>query len=238
MYFDRYALASYVKNTKEPKREENGFRYYRKPKQGEFYLVFADTSAGAGDYCAAHFLCKEKLDVPIVYHSKQTATDMTPLLFKELERIAEITGVPPVVAYERNAGGIFELERLASLNRLGSYDLYKMKAHEGTTQTTADSIKLGWDTNSATRPIMLQMLKEAIDKKLLTIYDKATINEMFSFIVKQTETSWKAQAENGAHDDLVMSLAGAWQMFQTEQPPIQGEDENQMSGSLTKLWHG
>ena len=160
---------------------------------------------------------------------------MTPLLHQELERIYDITKVPLVVAYERNAGGIFELERLATLNRLGKYQIYQMKAHEGTTKTTLESIKIGWDTNSATRPIMLQMLKEAIDNQLLTLYDKPTINEMFSFIIKQTETAWKAQAESGAHDDLVMSLAGAWQLYQTEQPMII-EEQSYTSGNLTKLW--
>jgi len=216
----------------------NDFRRYREIKQGEFFVVFADTSSGAGDYCACQFLSKDKLDVPIVYHSKSTATDMTPLLHQELEMLYDITQTKPVVCYERNAGGVFELERLASLNRLGKYNVYQMKANEGTTKSTSSSIKLGWDTNSATRPIMLQMLKEAIDKKLLRVYDKPTINEMFSFIIKQTETSWKAQAESGAHDDLVMSLAGAWQLYQSEEPELKGEDDNMTSGSITKLWHG
>jgi hypothetical protein len=128
----------------------NDFRRYRPLKGGEFILVFADTSAGAGDYCAAQFLSKDKLDVPIVYHSKSTATDMTPLIHKELEKIYDITHTKPVIAYERNAGGVFELERLASLNRLGKYNVYQMKANEGTTKSTSSSIKLGWDTNSAT----------------------------------------------------------------------------------------
>jgi hypothetical protein len=214
----------------------NDFRRYRPLKGGEFILVFADTSAGAGDYCAAQFLSKDKLDVPIVYHSKSTATDMTPLIHKELEKIYDITHTKPVIAYERNAGGVFELERLASLNRLGKYNVYQMKANEGTTKSTSSSIKLGWDTNSATRPIMLQMLKEAIDKKLLTLYDKPTINELFSFIIKQTETAWKAQAESGAHDDLVMSLAGVWQLYQTEQPELTGEDDDMRSGNIVGLW--
>jgi hypothetical protein len=237
MYFDRDALRWYEQHSKNAETE-NGFRRYREIKSGEFFVVFADTSAGAGDYCAAQFLSKTRLDVPIVYHSKQTATDMTPLLCKELERVCDVTGIPPCVAYERNSGGVFELERLASLNRLGKYSVYQMKAHEGTTKSTADSIKLGWDTNSATRPIMLQMLKEAIDKKLIKLYDKLTINELFSFIIKQTETSWKAQAEVGAHDDLVMSLAGAWQLYQSEVPPLTGEDDNLKSGNLSKLWVG
>ncbi len=40
---------------------------------------------------------------------------------------------------------------------------------------------LGWDTNSATRPAMLQQLKEAIDKHLIRLYDETTVQELFSY---------------------------------------------------------
>lgn len=78
-----------------------------------------------------------------------------------------------------------------------------------------DTGKLGWSTNSATRPKMLQELKDAIEGQLLHIYHRQTINELFSFILKP---NGRAEAEVGAHDDLVMSLAGAWQLYQTEKP--------------------
>ena len=196
----------------------NPWRRYRTYKPGEFYVVFADTSWGGLDYSACQFLCKTNLDVPVVYHSKVMATEMTPLIHLELERIFDVTKVKPVVAFERNNGGVAEIERLASLNRLGKYTIYQEKKNIGTTDTTETSIKLGWTTSSATRPTMLSMLKEAIDNTLITIYDEPTINEMFSFIISKTSTSWKAQAEQGAHDDLIMSLAGAWQLYQTENP--------------------
>lgn len=64
---------------------------------------------------------------------------------------------------------------------------------------------------------MLGQLKEAVDKRLIGIYDKQTVDELFSFIVSQTSSSWKAQAESGAHDDLVMALAGAWFIYQNTQ---------------------
>ena len=67
---------------------------------------------------------------------------------------------------------------------------------------------------------MLSDLKEAIDKRVLRVYDKPTIDEMFSFIIVQTSTAWKAQAEQGGYDDLVMSLAIAWQMYQEAKLPV------------------
>lgn len=194
------------------------FRRYRQYEKNEFIVVAADTAWGGTDYCACTFLSKTKLDVPTVYHSKTIASEMTPLIHTELERIHDETGIQPVVAFERNNGGVAEIERLAALNRGGKYRIYTEKTGVGTTDGVASSTKLGYTTNTATRPTMLSMLKEAIDGRLIRIYDRPTINEMFSFIISQTSSSWKAQAESGAHDDLIMSLAIAWQLYQTEKP--------------------
>lgn len=199
------------------------FRQYRKIEPGEFFVISADTSSGMGDYCAVQFLSKTKVDVPLVYHSKTTATNMTNTIQPVIEKLYDTTGIKPVVAYERNAGGVFEIDRLASMNYRGKYEIFKMP-NIGR-DNPPESIRFGWDTNSATRPAMLSQLKEAIDSKVLRLYDKPTIAEMYSFVVVQTSSSWKAQAESGAHDDLVMSLAIAWQMYQTcENPTSQYDD--------------
>ena len=109
---------------------------------------------------------------------------------------------------------------MSTLNRTIKYTIYREKVNVGNKYNVSEGPKLGWTTNSATRPIMLQMLKEAIDNNLITIYDKPTITELFSFIKVQTTSIWRGQAERSAHDDLVMALAGAWQLFQTEKPVI------------------
>ena len=189
---------------------------YRKLECGEFIVVGVDTAAGGGDYVAGQFISKTKIDVPYVYHSKITVTDLTNKLPAILEEIYDTTGVRPVVAYERQNGGSFEMDRLGTLNYAGKYRLFKMPNY-GRIENP-DAKLWGWDTNTATRPKMLSDLKEAIDKHVIRIYDKGTIEEMYSFIVNKTATSWKAQAESGSHDDKVMALAIAWQLFQEEQP--------------------
>ncbi len=200
------------------------FRQYRKLEPNEKFVVAADTSSGLGDYCAVQFLSKTKLDVPLIYHSKTIATEMTNSIYPVLEKIYDITGNKPIVAYERNAGGVFELDRLASMNRLGKYFIFKMPTIGR--ETPPESVKYGWDTNTATRPAMLSQLKEAVDNKLLRIYDKITIEEMYSFVVARTSSSVKAQAESGMHDDLVMSLAIAWQLYQMADFPETETDVN------------
>ena len=188
------------------------FRQYRKIEPGEFFVVAADSAAGGGDYCACQFLSKTKIDVPLVYHSKNLATEMTNEVFPILEKIFDVTQVKPVIAYERQNGGVFEMERLATMNRLGKYEIFKMPTVGR--QDAPEAVRYGWDTNTATRPAMLSQLKEAIDGKVLTLYDKPTAEEMYSFIVSRTSSSWKAQAETGSHDDLVISLAISWQLYQ------------------------
>lgn len=224
-YFSKLAMQDYLKEVEKIKPQEGAWRKYRDFEPGEFVVCFADTAAGGGDFCAAQFMSKTKLDVPLVYHKKTIASEMTPELHNELERIADKTGVSPVVAFERNNGGVFELERLATLNRKQKYRIYQQKTGVATTRPTLDAPKLGWDTNSATRPAMLGVLKEGIDNKLIKLYDRATVNEMFSFVEVQTTRSWRAQAEVGAHDDLIMSLAGVYQLYQTEEPLVNQDME-------------
>jgi len=188
------------------------FRQFRRFEKNEYILVGADTSMGMSDYCTAQFLSRNKLDVPLVFHAKVLANDMTAELLPVIEKIFDQTGVRPTIAYERNNGGVFELERLAGLNRANKFDVFKMP-NRGNIENS-DPTKLGWDTNTATRPRMLSDLKDAIDKKLITIYDKPTIDEMYSFIITHTTSTEKAQAERGAHDDLLFALAIAFQLYQ------------------------
>lgn len=193
------------------------FRQYRPFEKGEHVLVGGDPSTGMGDYSVCIFLSRQHLDIPLVYQSKSVASKMTTDIYPILNTISEQTGVKPTIAYERNNGGVFEMDRLAALNRAGSFDIFQPKAYG--TEGLKDTNKLGWDTNTATRPAMLSQLKEAIDQQLITIPDRHIINELLSFVIVQTSSAWKAQAESGAHDDLVMALAIAWQMYHLAPQP-------------------
>ena len=94
-----------------------GFRQYRSIEPGEFIVVGVDTATGGNDYSTAQFISKTYLDVPLVYHSDITTSYMTDALLPVLERIYDVTGIMPVIAYERQNGGVFEIERLSNLNR-------------------------------------------------------------------------------------------------------------------------
>src|SRR3990167_377975 len=120
----------------------NSFRQYRKITSNEQFVVAADTSSGLGDYCAVQFLSKTRLDVPLIYHKKIIATEMTNEIYPVLEKIHDVTGFKPVIAYERNAGGTFEMDRLASMNRLAKYNIFEMPRIGNV--TPGETKRLGW----------------------------------------------------------------------------------------------
>lgn len=194
------------------------FRQYRMFDPGEFVIAYVDTAGEGQDWNAGHFISKDRLDVPLVLHYEGSITDVTPEMKRALELIKDQTGVNPVVAYETNNGGGYELERLNRLNKFQKYTMYCQykQQPDGTIERTE---KLGFNTNSATRGPMLIEVQDMIKNNLLTIYDKLTIDEMFSFVKHRTPSGWRAEAESGAHDDLIMALAGAWQLYQTEERP-------------------
>ena len=192
------------------------YRQYREINEDDFIVVGCDTSQGGKDYSTAVFISKTHLDIPLVYQSNTLATEMTNRLVPVLERIYDKTRKAPVIAYESNAGGIFEYERLASLNRGNKYRTYNAKTYGD--EDNPQGTKLGWNTNTSTRPKMLADLKDAVDHQLLRIYDKPLINELYSFIINK---QGKPEAEQGSHDDLVMACAIAWQLQQTESPKIE-----------------
>jgi hypothetical protein len=187
------------------------FKQFREIRRGEFIIIAGDTSAGGADYNACQFLSKTNIDVPLVYHSRGIATNMTNAIYPVIEKIYDVTGIQPTVVYEVNNGGVFELQRLATLNRLNKYSIFLQR---GFGRVVNDmTTRIGWSTNTATRPKMLSDLKDAVDNKVLRIYDKGTIEELFPFIINK---QGKPIAEAGQHDDRVMALSICWQLYQTE----------------------
>jgi hypothetical protein len=190
-------------------------RLYRKPERGEFFVVFGDTAQGGADKNFVQFLSTTRLDIPLVLAMHGVAAEMTPHLIQALTWIKQCTGVTPTVALERQNGGASAMHDLYTANTEGAYKLYVAKStgkKEGEQQTD----KLGWDTNLATRPMMLGEWLTVFESKQVMIYDKETIEQHQTFIVNK---NGKPEAAPNTHDDGVISCAGVWQMYQTERAP-------------------
>ena len=204
----------------------NKWRQFRQIEVGEFILAFGDCSQGGEDSNFCQFCSQTKLDFPMVYQAKGVALTMTQDLFPVLEKIYDVTGVPPVVALERQNGGSSEMQRLFDLNVKNKYRIF-ITPTWGTVDAE-ETNKLGWDTNLATRPKMLGEWKNAWEKRLFRVFDEETLKQHKAFIIK----NGKAQASAHHHDDAVMSIAGAYQMFQTCKP--EGIDQHLSAGKTPK----
>ena len=81
--------------------------------------------------------------------------------------------------------------------------LFYQYDYEGEIFREENKSLLGFRTTIKTKKILLSLLKKLLEESKLVIYDKKTIDEFFVF-VEQKNGSFSA--EEGYHDDLVMSL--------------------------------
>jgi hypothetical protein len=69
--------------------------------------------------------------------------------------------------------------------------------------------KLGWQTNTQSRPLMLDEMEKAIREDGLILHSETTISECFSFV---RNSKGKPEAQEGCFDDSVISMAITIQM--------------------------
>ncbi len=92
------------------------------------------------------------------------------------------------------------LTLLEGLRRAGM-PLFKRKPLDPASGT---SEKLGWQTNTVTKPLVIASLARAMDDEVLDLYDPHAVAEMASFVIHEDGSE---AALPGKHDDDVMSLA-------------------------------
>jgi hypothetical protein len=186
------------------------FKLYRKPQIGEMVVIGADPADTGSDYCAAHALSKKSADQVMVFHERTDSSQFGHELFKMAKYIHKETGEYPIIAVERNTG-------MATISALQLYNypkLYRMK-RLGTIKEGVEE-RIGFSTNVATRPMILDGLALALKQKAIRVYDSETVRELMSFI--KNATTGKPEAATGSHDDLLMSLAIALHLFGDSTP--------------------
>jgi hypothetical protein len=70
--------------------------------------------------------------------------------------------------------------------------------------TDTETTHVGFFTSEKSKPLVIDKLRANVRTREIEVYDRATLQEMQSFIV--TETG-RMEAEKGTHDDCVISLA-------------------------------
>ena len=175
-----------------------GIKIYKEVQKGHSYIMSVDTAKDGIDSFSLH--------------------------------ITDITQFP----FEQVAAAKLDVDYLIMPEHLDTLGLYYNEAYiviennEGSGQSIADMLYMVYeypnmyrdrDTNDKkykkfygfrqtkkTRPTILNMMKIFIEEGKLLIHDKDTIEEFFNFI-KNDNITLKFAAEEGYHDDMVMSLS-------------------------------
>ncbi len=115
---------------------------------------------------------------------------------------------------------------LAAANIEGDYIIYYSYNDKG-----ERTEKMGWDTTEWSRAKMLGEYTVAYNAKLLTQYDKISLEQHQTFIVNR---NGKPEAAPNTHDDAVIAHAGMWQLMQSEVPTsIVTEEQEEQPYSFT-----
>lgn len=119
-----------------------------------------------------------------------------------------------LIAIEAN----FSSYPIKELERLGYPKQYVRTAEDTYTRKPKESF--GFKTTAVTRPVIIAGLVEIVRESVELLNDPDTLGEMLTFVRNE---KGRAEAEDGAHDDCVMSLAIAYyargqQRYTKEQP--------------------
>jgi hypothetical protein len=181
---------------------KDGLDIYEKPQRGHTYVIVADTAKGVGgDYSA--FTIIDITEVPYKLIGKYRNNTISPLLYpnvifetgkryNEAYVLVEINSseqVPHILYQE------LEYENILFVNRTTGSQVVSGGFGGGKTQ-------LGVNTDKKVKRIGCHNLKSLVEENKLIIEDADTISEISTFI----ETKGTYQADDGYHDDLVMSL--------------------------------
>ena len=185
---------------------------YRKHDIGERYVIGADVAMGVrdGDWSVAQVLDSKK---------RQVATwrgRVHPDYFAEVLYHLGSYYNEALICCENNSHGILTCTRLGK--DMAYPHFYTEIQHDKVTDK--ETVKLGFTTTAKSKPLVIDQLRASMREGDLELNDKTTIREMLTYIVTE---SGAMEAEQGCHDDCVMSLAlanyvheGAWEAV--EQP--------------------
>ena len=166
---------------------------WQTPQSGKRYMAGVDCSEGLGK--DSHAIIMLNADGEQVARFKNNK--IKPYEFADIVDALGRYYNKALLTVEKASGGYSVIERLR-------YDKHYMNM---TKYKTFDEFnrtvwKVGFDTNSKTKSIVVNDFREWFDKGMIKIVDKELLDEMKVFI---SDDGGKMGAVTGCHDDLVMS---------------------------------
>lgn len=191
--------------------EHGSIAVYRMPEDGVPYVIGGDTAGEGSDSFTAHVINN--------ITGEQCAVLCHPydedIYAKELYCLGMFYN-EALIGIEANT----TTYPIRELERLGYRKQYIRETEDNFTHRPKYSY--GFRTTALTRPVMIANLVALMREHLELIHDRATLEEMLTFVRSE---KGRAEAQNGAHDDLVMALAIAYYIREQQgaalpEPPV------------------
>ncbi len=176
-------------------RESGGaVKVYKRPIEGVPYVIGVDLAGDGSDSNVAMVLDNTTGEQVAVFRRSSDEDVFAHQLYC-LGRWYN----DALVAVETN----FSTYTVRELQRLGYPNQYVRERMDDYTHSVERSY--GFRTDTKTRPVLVAGLVKVVRENVECINDPTTIEEMLTFV--HDEKTFKPQAEPGAHDDCVISLA-------------------------------
>lgn len=192
-YFDYICVNNKISNIKWVD-DINGFiKIYKDVEEGHPYVIGGDAAEDGEDYFTGHAIDNSTGEqVAVLRHQ-----------FDEDEYAKQMYCLgmyynKALVGPEVN----FSTYPIKKLNEYDYPNLYQRETEDNISESIQN--KFGFKTTKTTRPIILSILKEVFRDNVSWINDKETLEEALTFVRNE---KGRPEAQNGAHDDLIMGLA-------------------------------
>lgn len=173
-----------------------GFSLWETPKAKQKYYIGVDTGEGLGqDYSAFQILTEDGRQIAEFKSNK-----IKPFQFAELVNDVGIYFNKALLVVEKASAGHTVVDKLK--NDYKYANMYKYKEYDARGNAKK---KVGFVTNSKTKPLMINNFVELFETNQICINSKDLLSEMKLFAFKDG----KMEATFGNHDDLVLSMAMA-----------------------------
>ena len=178
---------------------------WERPQDGVEYAIGADVAEGlaGGDYSAAVVLRRDTGAQVAELHGHSRPD----VFARALAGLAHLYH-RPYLGVESNNHGHTALHVLRN-------ELHYPLLYWHVDNVRGSKPQLGWQTNSRTKPLMMDELAAAIAEGAIEIRSPFLIDECLSFVSKDDDVQ---EAEEGKHDDLVIACAIAWQVRKRSRP--------------------
>jgi phage terminase large subunit len=174
--------------------EPDGFiKIYTEPKPKVPYVIGADTAGEGSDFFTAHVLDNTTGEqVAVLKHQFDEDVFARQVYCLATHYNTALLGV------EAN----FSTYPIKELERLGYRNMYVREREDTLTHSIVKAY--GFKTTSLTRPVIISGLVTVVRETVHIIHDRETLEEMLTFVRNE---KGRPEAQNGAHDDLIMGLA-------------------------------